>query len=607
MALLQPEERTKVLTQLGFSEPLDDVSLSDQSNSQIVSTIVQLRLPFIKMMHEITELLDQLGASIRGNVRFVVLPDADHFLSIDFGPQARKAMATALNAKLLTDHSRAIADRAADLDRNVRALCDNIRAMPVERYDNTGQMLKARSAQFPSSPNAFRDAWLADHMFKRRLHEYNPQDKQALRPVAEKIGHLDQLLRRLLRDANDMNGMVPTLLTQIGRVQAVIATKLNAGPVSVGYPLPPRSANDGQFSQAIKRADMLEEAILTASDFVQSLDALYDFLNLEIWKQRWRVYELWVLSRALLNLTRMGAQIVDTTRIIDGSWRLKFTKDSRPILSLDMGGQAIDCFYQYYQSREDVGDMPDIAFRIPNGRFIAVVDPKHGESYSRRDLNEVCKRYASAFKPYLSCVVNYFDVRETEELSQSPRSLTIYGLCPDSKPNELFDDELAAAFERALRDRGLPFPGASSIVVLFDGSTSTEGRRAGLVKTFRGAITKLVRQPRRDSVVLVFGDSILREGSLADLRSERILSDLPKSGTNLQGALEEGLVRLRGLPEPRQLWLFTDGEGIGDILVFEDELRRASSSILFVESSQGRPASALQHLSERIGGQYVCI
>jgi uncharacterized protein with von Willebrand factor type A (vWA) domain len=203
--------------------------------------------------------------------------------------------------------------------------------------------------------------------------------------------------------------------------------------------------------------------------------------------------------------------------------------------------------------------------------------------------------------------VNYFDVRETEELSQSPRALTIYGVCPESKPTELFDDELIAAVERALRDRGLPLPDASSLVVLFDGSTSTEGRRAGLVKAFRAALTKLVREPRRNSVVLVFGDSILREGPLGDLSSEQILFDLPQSGTNLQGALEEGLVRLRRFPEPRQLWLFTDGEGSGDMLVFADELRKASSSTLFVENSRGRPASALQDLSERIGGQYVCI
>jgi hypothetical protein len=126
-----------------------------------------------------------------------------------------------------------------------------------------------------------------------------------------------------------------------------------------------------------------------------------------------------------------------------------------------------------------------------------------------------------------------------------------------------------------------------------------------LVGQFRETLSVHRPYPGSQSSALVFGDTIIREGSLTDLSSGHLLNDLPGGGTNFIGAVRVALRRINELPKPRHLWIFTDGDGLGDVLSLAADIRQTSVSTLIVESSRSRPDSALQELSNIIGGRYI--
>jgi hypothetical protein len=298
--------------------------------------------------------------------------------------------------------------------------------------------------------------------------------------------------------------------------------------------------------------------------------------------------------------------VTDTSRIVDGRWLLKFTKDSRPILKLELQGQVVELLYQFYQGRGETGDMPDVALRLGDQRYLAVIDPKHGESYSRKNLNEVCLRYADAFEPYLSCVVNYFPARPSELLADIPRSLVLYALAPGTEADQELQKELEDSMGKAWSDRQLRIIRPISLVVVFDGSPSSESCRGMLLAALDRRWSTLMASPRLESLALIFGSSILREGKISDLVDGKLLRDLPFTGTNVNLALQEGSRRLSDLPQPRELWLLTDRQGSLDIDRLESELIHNGSTLVAFEW-QPAGASPLEQLVRRLQGEYVAL
>lgn len=112
LGMLDGEEIATLRTRLGTVAVEGFADLAEFSPARLLIEVVKLRLPFIRMMGDIAGLLGDLETSIRGNVRFIVLPDAELELHVDFGPQMRSAIAKALNEKLLVDHDEQIATRS---------------------------------------------------------------------------------------------------------------------------------------------------------------------------------------------------------------------------------------------------------------------------------------------------------------------------------------------------------------------------------------------------------------------------------------------------------------------------------------------------------------
>lgn len=128
IGLLDDEELAELRTRLGISA--EDVSepFNKFSPAQLLSEVTKLRLPFVRMMNDISSLLGQLETSIRGNIRFVVLPDLASDLLLDFGPQMRGAIAKALNQKLLINHEDNIGSRLVLLQRQIRLITERVKA-----------------------------------------------------------------------------------------------------------------------------------------------------------------------------------------------------------------------------------------------------------------------------------------------------------------------------------------------------------------------------------------------------------------------------------------------------------------------------------------------
>ena len=607
LALLDGEERAELLTHLSLQQPLDVVR-TQLPIGRLIAEIVQLRQPFVMMMHEVAVLLEKLEASVRGNVRFVLLPGSDLDLSLDFGPQLRKVVATALHSKLLVNHWDTIKNRTAELETTIRSHCDRVVATPIQRLNRHGELLDRLSdlveREDPIQSQIYKRMIDTHSAFSESEQEYNGADKNTLRQIRDGLSDLEHMIARLEPGSSRLPQLVPDVQTLLQYSKKMVQTKLQqAEPVSETRPFATRRTTDADLQYATGCIDRLKEAILSACEYVDSIDSLFDFLNLEIWKQRWRVYELWVLAHVVLQLLAAGAEISDTGRIADGIWRLKFTKDDAAILGLAHDGQIIDLYYQFYQARNGAGDMPDIAFRLRGDRFICVIDPKHGKTYNRSDLNDVCTRYASAFNPYLSCVVNYFDLRVSEDLNGSTRSLVLYGLRPQSDATRRFDDELIGAVDRCWFDRGWESVRSLTIVALLDGSSSTDRCRESLLERFDLMLLGLCSPLRPQSRAFVFGTSILREGPIADLSSRELVRNLPGSGTDFEHAFHSIRQKMLTMPPPLELWIFTDGEGLGDLTAFEAAIKGTDFRIRIVESAHNN-ATPLKELCARIGGEH---
>ncbi|HXO39985.1 MAG TPA: hypothetical protein VN999_00945 [Thermoanaerobaculia bacterium] len=106
---MDDEELSELRTRLEIEAANNADSFAAFSPARLLAEVTKRRLPFVRMMSDVSSLLGQIEASIRGNVRFVVLPDLGPELLLDFGPQLRGAIATTLDCKLLVNHDERIA------------------------------------------------------------------------------------------------------------------------------------------------------------------------------------------------------------------------------------------------------------------------------------------------------------------------------------------------------------------------------------------------------------------------------------------------------------------------------------------------------------------
>jgi hypothetical protein len=143
-----------------------------------------------------------------------------------------------------------------------------------------------------------------------------------------------------------------------------------------------------------------------------------DLLQIDIFRHRPQLYEVWALSYILFTMANAGFEI-DLLEVLDDGhggkrWELKYAKALRPVAELTTAhGEHLFLFYQLFRRRGS-GDMPDISmWDNPEGlgHPIWVVDPKFSEKggYTATDYKRTAQRYRSRFRPRsFSTIVEYF-------------------------------------------------------------------------------------------------------------------------------------------------------------------------------------------------------
>jgi hypothetical protein len=212
------------------------------------------------------------------------------------------------------------------------------------------------------------------------------------------------------------------------RGKALIDAMMNVKQIR-GEPSPGTLALCDEILLLIAQARELAEETAAAE---RTQGGFRDFLRTDFWFQRWRIYELWVLTRVLRVLARVGGE-TQLLRSEGGIWRLQYGRDASPVASAAFPNGRVDIFYQLFEGAQEGADMPDIALRDVTGDYVAVIDPKHGKSYRRNKVDDILRRYAMHFRAGLTAMVNYYPMPDydfSEHRIGARRSLLASDIAP---------------------------------------------------------------------------------------------------------------------------------------------------------------------------------
>jgi hypothetical protein len=546
LELLDKEERGILARRMKLAGDNEDElrqAVAGLSITTLMSEVVELRLPFMRMFKEVMEFLASAGVRARSSARFVVLED-EQDLKLDFGAQMQGAIAESLERASLRRSRDEIDRRLHEVVQGVDSVIGSLRPMAVRRHTPQSEFY-SRSAD----PG---DRFLAER-YKRLVHEYHFADRESLRKISAQLDETVNLCVKLSKA--EKNPETAGYLRSLESLQHNTTQKLAGLNVAVSHEYPLRIQIRKQTTEAVlQKIRLLREILLAVSKFNTDVSGLVDFFNLEVWQHRWRLYELWTLAHLITTFVRADFEVDLSNRVTDGVWSLKFTKDADPVAILKGSSQALEVYYQLYSRGAARGNMPDIAIRFKDGGYIVVADPKHGLSYDRERISEVAQRYHEDFQALLTLVHNYYPMNYDAECVASHSNCL---LLSDVHP----DGEGLRKFDHALR-QFLPFAWKQepSIVVLFDTSSSTISSAEHLHHAFEKRLGALHDAPSPESVVVFFADTIREKRRLSGMDGNAVSKIKPDGQTNIRPALDLAFETLSKLPPPRFLWIFSDGE-----------------------------------------------
>ena len=586
-ALFDPEEQAAFLEEVGA---IRDELVERFTASDLLIWIVQHRSSFLRMAIEISELLNRIEASLKGNIEFVVSVQDGEEVDLFFGPQVRKLLLTA--STWVDQTVPDFGTRVTALRREVRRFCQDARTTQMERDSSLGRQIRDLSHQHFDPLQRMRMENTADFLRQSEV-EVHPDDVGLLSGICDDLSAGQRRIGDLLKGCSGAEEVLATL--RRAKVEADQALHEIQGHLSRERD-PPRPNLEKRRANRISRDIGEIESLARQAKRLDDTGAdLMEAMGLSLWQERWRVYELWVLCLICLKLARPADAIDPMDRIQGGRWTLKFTRDEKPVLACRFGERWLDIYYQLFEQGADRANMPDIAIRDrTSGAWLAIVDPKMGESYRQRDMVEVCLRYADAFRPQATVIANYFpDVSRTDQLRTDPAALVCHGLRPASTA------PLGLALSGACATVGIRLV-TKVVVVLADVSSSTET----IHDQITAAIEKAVRaNPELDpslSVVAPFNCGWIDHRNVEAFMAHPRLP--PAAGTtDHDAAFREAVHHLESKPAPREIWLFGDGQNCHiDPAPLASEGIRIEAFI-----SQGGLSASVRSLCEETGGRAV--
>lgn len=539
LALFDEEERRAFATE--HDTPAGDPA-GGHSASDLLRWILVRRTPFIQMASEIAALLGRIEGAIRGNIDFVIFPGEGEDLTLAFGPQVRKLVEIA-GRWSQNGRYRDLTSQTRALLQSIRRLSEECRPHPIERDTAIGELLRTLPEWDPRRRAADRSR---HPVFVDINYEYSPDDVRALETVDAPLSALVALAGRTEGLAESQRKILKIAGREFADTLSDARRKQSRRP-----PLAQPSIKRGRVARLLAGIAELHRSIELETELGGDAQRLVAAMALSFWKQRWRLYELWLFCHVCESLCRLSLSFDAAGRVANGCWTLKFTKDDRPVLRCQFADHRLDIYYQYHEQGADRANMPDIAVRIaPSSDWLLILDPKAGESFTRAALAEVCLRYADAFRPALSAVANYFprDYR-TEPLERLPPAILYHGLRPDSA------GDLDAALRLALVRAGIV---RLRVIILLDISQSTARLQNRLDQAIREGLARETGIDRDGSAIFLFAEEVAERIGVTDYLARGAPADA-SGGTDYAAAFQQALIALDGEPGG-EIWLVSDGE-----------------------------------------------
>lgn len=441
-----PSDYRDLLEAYGESPPEDPKAarkrvlelVKDLGQTRVVSTLFDFARAFGRMAREVADFCSEHGVAIRGQIQ---LPHDDVTLDLSaletrwaFGGATRWSSDTEGRANAIT---AALGELVERLDPE-----SVVRRYTEERVTDLGRFLRD-SAEDP----VYRVMWREIQGTTREIkHEACTEgDLRCLRMAVDTLGETRGAVARVPLSAGTASGLqdleerLGKLVGWMERLEVLRSEK--AMPWIAGL------ADEIQILtfQLRKLGQDISEGERTARGF-------QDFLRTEFWFQRWRIYELWLLVCMLKIGRKLGGEI--ELRGVDKEvWHLRYGRATEPAAICRFPRSTVEFYYQYWREHDKGADMPDIVLLERDGRGLAVIDPKHGRSYSRSKVRPVLTRYARHLGADLTAIINYFHIPGYAfEFVRSAQQSWI--LASDIAPGTLHARRLESLVEEAFLARG---------------------------------------------------------------------------------------------------------------------------------------------------------
>jgi hypothetical protein len=605
LKMLDLEERKTLAFEFNLRPPRNlrdstfSKSISSFSVTTLLRSIIRMRLPIIHMLQEIHQFLEQQGTSGRANSQAVVLTSALNDLRIVFSSNMKRVIGIAL-ADQTVSFPDVLDKQAEDLKDSITIFFQDIRSTTV-RYEGE-EYREARENPWLSSSRARLSRYLS---IRQVYHPQDLADIQAYRKELQSfITKIEQIAYETIGKDQLLYQKTDMMLNHLRDSLETIDWKLHdierhqPRPHDRHEPNP--SIDQDDLKRLREKTQILQEDFFAVCNFQIAERPLCDFLRLSLWRERWRIYELWMLTHLLQLFADLGFEVDIQKRISNGCWDLKFTRDQQPIAFLKGEHKQLEIYYQLFSKELDKGNMPDIAVKVKDDNFLIVLDPKYGTSYTRTALAKTAKRYAQYFSPEITIIHNFYrvDSYEYEVISENPRCLVISDVHPHTTSVSRIDEEV----RRLLSIKYLI--NKNSLVLLVDVSSSMCKIREIVVLAVKNEFQKLQNNNMLNGSLILFNDKIVRDLLLSQVSRIDELMDIFSGGTDLNRGIEVAIEKLKGMPVPRILLLFTDGQDTFNVESVGQRICLAEVQLKVYEITNSSTKTHLQELSRITKGEY---
>ena len=618
--MLDLEERKILANDLHLSPPnkLNDKSFSEavskKSNTTILSYIIQSRYPIILMLHEIYTFIEHTKqiSKARTTTRIIILPTLrGKEIRCDFKPAWQRAIATLLNDKYFLNSISKIKHEVEDLNKTLYQL--QIFKGRTE-YQLTAKGIQAYKDQYRDPDIAFylqnKELGLQrEYYVMKRV--YNRVDFEFLKRLCVELRRIIMKLESLINNHDKSTPIhiidAKSLFDQFTKGLHVIDNKVQVMPGQIGKG-GPSQPNVGLL-QVQEKLKKIEENIFAASDFEETGNDIFDFLTWDIWNERDRVYELWMLIH-LLKLGEDFGFMLDIKRVkSDGTWNLKFTKDKEKVATLrsSTNKSILEVYYQYIDKEGKGGNMPDIAIK-KNRRYLAVLDPKYGKTYNRRKLVDLVARYNDAYSADLTMIHNFYKVNDYDydvipiKYSKKSRCIIASDIRLGSHNLGRLEKDISSTI---VKDSKIT---QETYVILIDVSASMQNYSKQTCQIIDKLILQYNLGDSEKSFLILFDSKIVKEISTKNISDiSNVLSGFSGGGTNITAALRMTMEKIVNSNSPVSLFVITDGQDSGiDTNFLTQGLLSINLKLfaIFEISNYTSTVSPLEKIAQAVTGRY---